>query len=197
MQQQQSIHPTTQVQEKIVVEETVKIEESIDVQRYENVLATEIITEPGQAGDAYFVDMNTISQVQGGKIYFLSLNSQEMQNPNLNYVLPIGLNNPNVKNCSLLIKNVQEFFLIDEDQEVDYFVNIAEMDNMIKKNFVQEMINKVDIISLICTKQDLTLIEDNIDKIKAIKIVDITSEYDMQEVKTKILSLEKRKLMEK
>lgn len=193
---QQAIAPVvsqTEFKECISIKE--EITETIDISRYESVIATEIIGEPGIEADAYFADINTISEITGGKIYFLTLNPDEMQNPNLNYVIPIGINNEDIKGCHLLIKNPTDFFLIDEDQDVDYFINICDINDAIKKQYVNEIIKKVGLISVICMKKDLELIGKYIDKIEAIKVKDVESDYDLEEVKRKIISYEKRKLM--
>lgn len=171
--------------------------EEIDISIYEGILATEIIGTPNLSNvDSYFVDMNTISQVDSGTIYYLTLIKDEMKNPNLNYILPIRLNDKTIKGCSLLITNPTDYFLIDEDQKnVEYFVNISEINDAIKGKFLKEIINKVGPISLICSKDDLKHVEDNIENIKRIKVKNVEYNEDLEEIRNKILGFEKRVLM--
>ncbi|MDA3854795.1 MAG: hypothetical protein PF569_00950 [Candidatus Woesearchaeota archaeon] len=173
--------------------------EEIDVSVYEGILATEIIGTPNLSNvNSYFVDMNTISQVDRGTIYYLTLVKEEMRNPNLNYILPIRLNDENIKDCSLLITNPTDFFLIDENQKnVEYFVNIFEINDAIKEKFLSDIIKKVGPISLICSKDDLKYVETNIKNIKRVKVKNIEYEEDLEEIRNKILGFEKRVLMKK
>lgn len=169
---------------------------NVDITRYDGVLATQIITTPNLKGDSFFVDMNTISQLRGGKAYYLTLNPSEMKNPNLNYVLPIGLNSKDITNCSLLINSTQDYFLIDKNQKnVKYFVNITQMNESLKKNFIYDITNKIGSIFLVCNKADIDLIEDKINMIEGLQVQNIETNTELEEIKIKILSFEKKFLM--
>ncbi len=183
-------------QNELTLNEELNSKPKIDIAKYENILATEILGTPSVDADAFFVDMNTISQVENGKIYYLTLSREEMQNPNLNYVLPIKLNTPDTKDCFLLINRLTDFFLIDKQQKnIQYFVNIHEIPDSIKEKFLTEIIEKVGTISLICSKTDLEIIKDKIGHIDRIKVKNIEDNEELDAIRKKILSFEKRLLM--
>ncbi len=179
-------------------ERNLEIMEDINLARYEDIVATEVIGAPNLSVDAFYADMNTISQVSGGKIYFLTLNKDEMTNKNLNYVLPIGLNSPDISGCSLLVNNINDYFLIDINQKnVKYFVNVNEINQTIKKEFINEIINKVGPITLICMKKDIELIGEHINKIRGIYVKDVNSNSELEEIKRQMLVFEKNFLINK
>lgn len=167
----------------------------IDTSKYENILATNIITIPGIVSGSYFVDINTISQSNGGELFFLATNPNDMQNPNLNYILPIELNSPKVKDCYLLLNSANDYFLIDKTQNVNYFLNLSKINSLIKEKILKEIIEKIGKVSLIITKEDLYLIQEHINKIENVFVKDITTNDDYFQIKNKILSFEKIFLM--
>ena len=168
----------------------------ITQERYDNALAVKILTNPGIASENYFADVNNISEITGGEVFFLTTNLEEMTNSNLKYILPITMQNENMPKCHLLINSINEFFLVDEKKEgFEYFLNLSHIDESIKKNYLKSACEKLGRVSLILLKEDVNLIEDIISKVDAIYVRDIESDADYSEVKVKLLTLEKRFLM--
>lgn len=172
---------------------------TLDVDRYMEVLATKLLSGPNVNSGNYFVDAHNFAQVQGsGDIYFITTQIQNISNPNLNYVVPINLNNPTLRGCYLLINSANDYFLIDENQqEVKYFINLTHIDSSIKKKFLDNVISKLNKVSLIIIKEDLDLIKDSINKIEEVFVKDVQDESEYSMVKEKLLSFEKSYLMNK
>ena len=168
----------------------------IKQERYDNALAVKILTNPGIASESYFADVNNISEITGGEVFFLTTNPEEMTNSNLKYILPITMQSENMPKCHLLINSINEFFLVDDKKEgFEYFLNLSHIDESIKKNYLKSASEKLGRVSLILLKEDVNLVEDIVSKVNAIYVRDIESDEDYNEVKNKLLTLEKRFLM--
>ncbi len=166
-----------------------------DVSKYEGILATKILSPPSVPSSYHFADMNSISEVQGGEIYLLVTDKSNMGNKNLKYVLPIASNSPDVKNCYLLIDSLEEYFLIDPAQDVDYFLNISNVPANLKENFLKTCYNSLPKFSLIANKSDVSLIENYISKIEAVYVKDVQTDPELLQVEKQILAFEKRVLI--
>ncbi len=166
--------------------------------RYNDIIATEMISTPPIKSSAYLVNSNNISSItDNGKIYYLCLDPEEMVNSNINYVLPIGLNNGSISKQHLLIRNSSDFFLIDEKQDVEYFVSLIDLQEEIKSNFLDEVIKKIGKIKLVCQKSDIKYIYKHISKISAIKVKDIDTQEEFENLRHELLTIEKRFIMDK
>lgn len=182
--------------EEILEQKTVMdYENKIDMTKYENIIATKIMTPPTIASRCYFVDMNTISDVQDGEIFFLATNPHEMQNPNLKYILPIELNEKSLNDCYLLLNSPSDYFLIDKEQKVNYFLNLSKINSLIKEAVLKETIDKLGIVSVIITKENIHLIENYINKIENVFVKDLTTNEEYVQIKNKILGYEKKYLI--
>lgn len=174
------------------------IEEKIDVNKYNEVLSTKILTVPNVQSNHYFVDINTISMVQGGEIFYLTTDINEINNPNMKFILPLELYKNGVNVDYLLINSTNEYFLLNEDtKDKNIFINLSRIDGSIKKQFLEHAINEIGKVSLILLKENLYLIEKYINRIENIMIKDINSDYEFQEIKNQILGFEKKFLMNK
>ncbi len=164
-----------------------------DISRFNNVTSIKIITPPSYPAEYQFADINTIGQISGGEIYFLSHSIENMTNPNLKYILPISMSNEQTKDCSYLINNTEEFFLAQKTAK--YFINITKTNESIKKHYIKECINKFGKISIMINKNDIHYIEEYINKISEVYITDILNDTDYNNAKNKILSYEKNFLI--
>lgn len=165
-------------------------------ERYDTALAVKIMTNPGINSNVYFADANNISEISGGEVYFLTTNPEEMTESSIKYILPVTMYNENIKKCHLLINSINELFLLEDKKEnMDYFVNLSHVDESIKKNYLKSVCDKFGRISVIMLKEDAPFIESIINKVDAIYVRDIESDLDLEEVKAKVLSYEKRFLM--
>lgn len=184
----------------VVKEESPKVEikSEVDVKKYEQVLATKLITSPNVNSGCYFADPNNISSVGDGDIFFLTASKENISNPHLNYVLPINLFEESLKEHYFLINNANDFFLIDEKKSGSkFFVNLSYIDGSIKKTFLDKCIELSSNVCIILNKQDLDLVEDKIERITGVFVKDIHSEDDMTEVKYRLLAFEKNFLMKR
>lgn len=203
---QQAVYGGPQVQAQQAMQQTVSAASILDSaapkkpivnkERYDSVIAVKILTNPGINSESYFADVNNISEITGGEIFFLTTNPEEMTNASLKYILPITMQTENTSKCHLLINSINEFFLVDEKKEgFEYFVNLSHIDESIKKNYLKSVANKLGRVSLILLKEDISLIEDIVSKVDGVYVRDIESDEDYTFVKDKILTLEKRFLM--
>lgn len=168
----------------------------VNQERYDKVIAVKILTNPGINSESYFADVNNISEITGGEIFFLTTNPEEMTNSSLKYILPVTMYNESVKKCHLLVNSINEFFMIEEKKDgIEYFVNLSHIDESIKKNYLKSVSSKLGRVSLILLKEDISLIEDIVSKVDAVYVRDIESDEDYSYVKDKILTLEKRFIM--
>lgn len=165
-----------------------------DINRYENILGIKIITPPTFPSKYQFADINTIGEVQGGEIFFMANSPENMNNPNLRYILPLAIADNVSKKCHLLVNNAHEFFIAD-DLSKDYFINITQMDDSIKEKFIKNCCDKFKRISIILNKDDIPKIENSINRIDNVYIQDISSGEDYAVAEEKILSYEKSFLM--
>ncbi len=173
-------------------------EENINIQRYNQTLATKILTVPNVQSNNYFVDINTISMVTGGEIFYLTTDLNEMGNPNMKYILPLELYQENSNPNYLLINSTNEYFLLNEKTKTkNIFLNLSRIDGAIKKQFLDHAIKEIGKVSLIILKENLYLLEKHINKIENIMVKDIQSELEYQEIKNQILGFEKKFLMNK
>jgi len=172
----------------------------IDINNYENILATNILTSPNiNLSKSFFVDVNSYVSISSSnaKIFYLTNQTSDFTNPNLNYILPIDLYHNELEVDYLLINSVEDYFLLDNDliKEKKIFVNLSKIDKKIRKNFFKSIIKNIKNISLIIIKDDLDYIQDNIERIENIMIRDLESDEDYNLQINKILSFEKKYLM--
>ncbi|MFW5704256.1 MAG: hypothetical protein ACOCXG_00290 [Nanoarchaeota archaeon] len=181
------------------VQKTLNLNPSVNLSRYDDILATRILASPKITQSEYiFADHITLQDVREGvNLFYITTSKESMQDPSINYVLPINLNAADVKGCYLLINNIEDFFQIRDKQDVKYFINLSYVDEKIRENFLKIASEKFGRVSIIILKENLEIIENYIDKIENIFIKNLDSSEDYIKSKEKILSMEKRFLMKK
>ncbi|MCA9459638.1 MAG: hypothetical protein KC550_03760 [Nanoarchaeota archaeon] len=150
-----------------------------------------ILTNPNiRSSDNFFVDASGLSQVSGGSIFLMTTNVDDLNNPNLNYVVPISLiNRNNIKgNVSLLINSTNEYFLIDRKLSASYFINLTFIDSSIKKRFLEDAVNKLGNLNLMILKDDINLLKNCVSLINSVYIKDLNSNSEYEIIRDKILS---------
>lgn len=187
----------SQIQDVISSSEdkNIEINKKVDVSKYENILATKIITSPNIKSNNYFVDSSSLGQITGGDIFYMTNDVSNLNNSYMNYVLPINLKSELTKNHYFIINNLNDYFLMEENCECKYFVNLSFIDDSIKKNFLLKCMKTCDIFGIILLKKDLDLVSEFIDKINCVFIKDLESDFEYESVKTKILGYEKKFLI--
>ena len=170
---------------------------SYDTSKYDDILSTEIITTPNINSGKYFVDMESLSQVNNGEINLLVTSPQEIGNPQINYIMPVSLAKSNsYPNCSLLINNSEDYFVVSENAK-GYYVNLTQIDPSLKVQFLKESIRRFNNISLIIFKEDIDLLEKYLYGINSVFVKNLETNEDYADVIQKIKNFEKRSLMKK
>ncbi len=164
------------------------------LEKYENIISTKIITPPFVKSQYHFADLNSIHLVEGGEIFFMTTDIDNLKNSNLKYIIPISLKSQVEKEVYYLINNSQEFFMI-EDKMKDYFINISQIPLEQRKNVIKISSLVLNSFSLIIEKKDINLVEDFISQIKNIYIKDLSNIEEFNSFEKKILEFEKRQLM--
>lgn len=144
-----------------------------------------IITTPSVESGSYFVDSNTISQIKGGEIFYLVLDSEEMKNPNVKYILPISLSKNDNNNCFLLVNNTNDFFMI-KDNSREYFLNLTHVDQTLRENFLKSGVEKLGNISLIALKEQADMILPYIKNVNMVFFKDLHSKEELDFIKNKL-----------
>lgn len=169
-------------------------EDNIEKERYDGVLATTLITKPNIRSGNYFVDANSIGEAHGGNIFYFLSDREELGNKSLNYIMPIHLmENDEAENVNILINSTSEFFMAKKPGK--YFINLTQISQDIKGEFLRKCINDLGVISLIISKTDVQYLQENISMIDKVFIRDLTSSEELNECKNTILSFEKKYLM--
>lgn len=189
---------STVLEENVEITKNITTIENINISKYENIIATNILTTPNIVSGQYFVDSNTLELVQdNGNVYYITTNPQEQSNnTNIKYILPIELKEDNSREDYLLINSLNDYFLI-ENFENKYFINLSRLENSIKKNVLKDVFSKFEICSLIILKENIYLIKEYIHKIENLMIKDLTTIEEFDEIKRKILSFEKDYIIKK
>ena len=169
-----------------------QITPSSNASKYNEVLATKIITSPQFNPQACFVDSNTLNQVTGeGEIYYFTSSVNEINNPHMKYILPIGLKTEGLTEYYYIVNKLGDFFLMDYDDKFKYLVNLSYIDDDIKPNYLKKCFEVCKLAGVIIMKKDIDLIAEYINKIDLLFIKDISTPYEFEAIKDKILGFEK------
>jgi hypothetical protein len=194
------------IEEKIEVKRTEFKISKEEIEKYNDVLATNIITGTIiENSNSYFIDTSLIEEFENKGKLFLTLSEVDNLNQNLNYLVPISLYEENLdilknkKNIFVLLNSIEEFFLLRNFENIKVFFNLSAVTNDdIKKNIILDIFEKSrNPISLIISKEELNLLEKDIEKIENLYIYDLEDENDFEVSKEKVLSFEKKFLFEK
>ena len=169
---------------------------SSDTSKYKEVLATKIITSPQFNPQTCFVDSNTLNLVTSeGEIYYFTSSVNEINNPHMKYILPIGLKTEGLTEYYYIINKLGDFFLIDDDNKFKYLVNLSYIDDDIKLNYLKKCFEVCKLAGVVIMKGDIDLIAEYINKINLLFVKDISTPYEFETIKDKILGFEKKFLM--
>ena len=173
-----------------------KITPSSNTSKYNNVLATKIITSPQFNPQACFVDANTLNLVTGeGEIYYFTSSVSEINNPHMKYILPVVLKTEELTDYYYIVNKLGDFFLMDNENKFKYLVNLSYIDDDIKQNYLKKCFEVCKLTGLIILKRDIDLIAEYINKINLLFIKDISIPEELETIKNKVLGFEKKFLM--
>ncbi len=169
---------------------------STDTKRYENVLATEIITIPGVESGHYFADSSNFMNVSGGEIFFMTNSIDNLNNPHLNYVLPISFYDSSISKHYFMINGAEDFMRLTQDFKGKCFVNLTKVDSDSAKNLLSRCLSTLNKpVYVVVNKSSLNLLTDLINMIEGVFVKDLMSNDELDDVKDKLLVLEKKFLM--
>ena len=138
---EQPQQPQTFIEQPTVVVQTQSIPK-IEVDRYDDIIATKIVTLPNVESGAYFVDSSNIGEITTqGDLFYLTPTIENLSNPNLNYVVPMGLTKDYDKSHYYILNSTNDFFLLDIDTKINTFINLSYIEESIKKSFVEKSLN--------------------------------------------------------
>ncbi len=163
---------------------------SLDITKYNNILALDIITIPELDGDKYFIN----ERGAYNKPTFMIINSpEEGTDPETNYILSVD-HEPN-KRFFYLINAAEDFFKVSKNTK-GFFINIVH----IRKDIIKELVKKLNELNsniyLILRKEDINIIEELTKYIKGVYILNLSTNEELQEVKSTLLKFEKKILIE-
>lgn len=165
--------------------------------KYDNILATKLITPAQVPSENVFADQNTMQYISRGNIHLLVSNVDEMNNNSLEYILPLSqYKSLNGRKATLLLNSPIEFFMLPKEEKISLMINLNCVPETIMKEFLDEILNKENIeLSIMCDKEQIFLLENKINKIKSIFVQNIQQHQEFEEVKNKVLTFEKKWLM--
>ena len=170
--------------------------QSSETSKYKEVLATKIITSPQFNQQTCFVDSNTLNLVTGeGEIYYFTSSVNEINNPHMKYILPVGLKTEGLTEYYYIVNKLGDFFLMDDDDKFKYLLNLSYIDDDIKSNYLKKCFEVCKLAGVVIMKRDIDLIAEYINKINLLFVKDISTSYEFETIKDKILGFEKRFLM--
>jgi hypothetical protein len=168
----------------------------VDVERYNDVISTKIITLPKIESNSYFVDSSNLGEITtNGDLFFLTPTDEDLTNDNLNYVLPLGLSEVYSDKHNYIVNSTNDFFLLDGSQKLNLFINLSYIDDSIKKRFLEECLKRANLVYVVCQKSDLYLVEEYINKLSGVFVKDLESVDELRDIEYNVLSFEKNYLM--
>lgn len=184
-------------QEEEKIEEQAPQEDvmSQDLSRYDNILATRLLTPPSIESQGHLIDKNSLSQVQREcELFIVVSSSDEIQNNSMNYILPISIELHD--NAMTLINSANDFFKLNKYDETQGIVlNLSTIEEDIKLEFLKTTYHKFGEFGIICNLNDINYLESVIDKVDFVFVKDLTSDSQYNLVKEKLLTFEKRFLL--
>ncbi|USN43540.1 MAG: hypothetical protein H6500_04045 [Candidatus Woesearchaeota archaeon] len=171
---------------------------ALELQRYEHVLATELLTTLEYENKHYIVKEKEKLLAKKGKLYIICDEEPEENNPLHTYILPLHFagNIPARKNHIFLLKDSEDFFHLDETEiDTNYMLNLNGIREESKEHFLRACIEKMGTLSLIASRSDLALVEKNINAITRLYLKDLETQEEIEEIKEDLLAFEKRFLM--
>ncbi len=188
------IHTTEQSEEYMEIPNTPKV----DIERYNDIISTKIITLPTIESQSYFVDSSNLGEITtGGDLYFLTPTDENLTNDNLNYVIPLGVSDQYSDKHNYIVNSANDYFLLGENQKLNLFINLSYIDESIKETFLIKCLNHAKSAYVVCLKQDIKLLEKHINKLTGVFVKDLDSTEELNEIEYSILSFEKNYLMKK
>jgi hypothetical protein len=168
----------------------------VDVERYNDVISTKIITLPKIESNSYFVDSSNLGEITtNGDLFFLTPTDEDLTNDNLNYVVPLGVSEVYSDRHNYIVNSTNDFFLLDRNQKLNLFINLSYIDDSIKKRFLEECLKRANLAYVVCQKSDLYLVEEYINKLSGVFVKDLESVDELRDIEYSVLSFEKNYLM--
>jgi hypothetical protein len=181
-------------QEYIQVPQTPKV----DVERYNDIISTKLITLPKIESNAYFVDSSNLGEITTqGELFYLTPTDDDLNNDNLNYVIPMGVSSEYSDKHNYIVNSANDFFLLQDNQKLNLFINLSYIDESIKEMFLIQCLKHAKSAYVVCQKQDITLVEEHINKLSGVFVKDLESADELYQIETNILTFEKNYLMRK
>lgn len=165
------------------------------IESYTHILASKIYTPAQVQSSGHIVDSQSLSEVQDdGDIVLVVTDKEEITNPTLTYAMPIssGVH----QQALMLISSPYDYFLAKkQDESQEPLLNISVIDSEVKLSMLEQMAIENSSLSVIITKEDISLLEPYINKLNIIYVKDALQENDLREVEYILLAFEKRFLM--
>lgn len=168
-----------------------------DSSKYDNVLATKIITPAHIPSENVFADMNTMQNLTSGNINLLVSNVNEMNNNSINYIIPISQkDNLNGKKATLLLNSPTEYFMLPKEEKLDIMINLDSVHDLIKENYLESLFEKENLkVSIMTSKENLNFLTNYINKIESVYVQNLQNPQELQEIQNNVLAMEKKWLM--
>jgi hypothetical protein len=171
---------------------------NVDVEKYNDIISTKIITLPKIESNSYFVDSSNLGEITtNGDLFFLTPIDEDLTNDNLNYVLPLGVSEVYSDKHNYIVNSTNDFFLLDGNQKLNLFINLSYIDDSIKKRFLEQCLKQANFAYVVCQKSDLYLVEEYINKLSGVFVKDLESVDELRDVEYSVLSFEKNYLLKK
>jgi hypothetical protein len=168
---------------------------SLDISRYDSILATTLITQAPLSSDAHFLDASQSETTSTKQAYVLVNSEEEMTNREVEYIIAANVCKGRSKKGSVLINTPKDFFSVFPKQQ-KVMLNLVALEPFMKKRMLDKCIEEFELLSgIILYKEDLSLLAEQIQNIKAVYVKDLEQDSQVQEVKEELLKYEKEYLM--
>ena len=172
--------------------------ENENLEKYDNILSTNIFTNPNIQSKNFFCDYTNLNNFDYCENLFYFSNSKtkiEKDCKKINYLYLYDKNNFSNEDY-ILINTINDFFELEEGVKKVFF-NLVNIEEKYIKNFLKLIFEKFEKVSFLCKKENLFLFEKNINKIENIFIKDLENDNEFENCKNEILKYEKNYLMNK